>query len=163
MFTLNKLRNQRGFTIVELLIVIVVIGILALLVVTTYGGIQAKARDSQRQSDLAAIQTQVEAFYANNNYYPTAANINDATWRTTNMKSIDAEALKDPKGTASTLSTSAASATNDSSYGYVATYDDDGDTATAEVACTGTTECDSYTLTAYLESSETVFTKNSLD
>lgn len=164
MFSLINKRDQRGFTIVELLIVIVVIGILALLVVTTYGGIQAKARDSQRQADLAAIQTQVEAFYANNNYYPTAADINNATWRTTNMKSIDAEALKDPSGDASTLSTTAASATNDGVYGYVATIDDDGDPATPGTACTTAgTECDGYTLTAYLESSETVFTKNALD
>ena len=62
MISLKK-RNQ-GFTIVELLIVIVVIGILALLVITTYSGIQAKARNSKRSSDVATIQTQLEAFFS---------------------------------------------------------------------------------------------------
>lgn len=43
----HRWRGQSGFTIVELLIVIVVIGILAGLVLNTYSGIQAKARDTQ--------------------------------------------------------------------------------------------------------------------
>jgi prepilin-type N-terminal cleavage/methylation domain-containing protein len=55
MISLKK-RNQ-GFTIVELLIVIVVIAILALLVITTYSGIQQKARNSKRSTDIQAIQT----------------------------------------------------------------------------------------------------------
>ena len=65
MFSLANKRDQKGFTIVELLIVIVVIGILAALVVTTYAGIQSKARDSKRQTDIQSLQTQIEAFYAN--------------------------------------------------------------------------------------------------
>ena len=45
--------KQSGFTIVELLIVIVIIGILAAITIVAYGGIQQRARDAQRQSDLA--------------------------------------------------------------------------------------------------------------
>ncbi|MEO8863266.1 MAG: prepilin-type N-terminal cleavage/methylation domain-containing protein, partial [Candidatus Saccharimonadales bacterium] len=44
--------KQQGFTIVELLIVIVVIGILAALVITTFTGIQQKGRDTERTTDL---------------------------------------------------------------------------------------------------------------
>lgn len=158
MFSLKKKNDQRGFTIVELLIVIVVIGILAALVVTTYGGIQAKGRDSQRQSDLSALQTQIEAFYATNNYYPALADINDTTWRSTNMKSLDAAALADPgnPGT-STLSGSDASSSNQKVYGYVTKN-------AAGTACTtGSTDCVSYTSTAYLETSKTVLSKVALD
>lgn len=48
--------KQKGFTIVELLIVIVVIAILATIGLVTYSGVQARARDSIRKSDLAAIK-----------------------------------------------------------------------------------------------------------
>src|ERR1044072_8682606 len=96
-------RKQKGFTIVELLIVIVVIGILATLVIVTFTGIQQKARNTKRQTDINAIQSHVEAYYAQNGYYPTLAHMNDATWRSANIKGLDPDALKDPKGSAQTL------------------------------------------------------------
>lgn len=162
MFTLNKQRDQRGFTIVELLIVIVVIGILAALVVTTYGGIQAKGRDSQRQADLSAMQTQIEAFYANHNYYPALADINDVDWRADNMKSLDTDAMTDPSAAegADDLSATAASSTNNKVYGYETT----GCTGTAPDDDTGSTDqCTGYTLSAYLEAAKKVETKAALD
>src|ERR1700758_4099454 len=94
MISLKK--RNRGFTIVELLIVIVVIGILALLVITTYSGIQAKARNAKRQSDLKSLQTQIEAFFSQNSYYPSLGDLNSASWLSTNMKSLDTNALIDP-------------------------------------------------------------------
>ena len=94
MISLKK-RNQ-GFTIVELLIVIVVIGILALLVITTYSGIQQKARNSKRQADVKSLQTQIEAFFSQNGYYPSRTDMNTGSWLTSNMKSLDQNALIDP-------------------------------------------------------------------
>ncbi len=49
-------KSRSGFTIVELLIVIVVIAILAAISVVAYGGIQQRARDSQRAQDMATIK-----------------------------------------------------------------------------------------------------------
>src|SRR5580698_9295036 len=94
MISLKK--KDQGFTIVELLIVIVVIGILALLVITTYSGIQAKARNAKRQTDIQDLQTQIEAFFSQSGYYPSLTDMNSASWRATNMKSLDAGALVDP-------------------------------------------------------------------
>lgn len=47
-----KSKNKNGFTIVELLIVIVVIGILAAITLVAYNGIQARANDTAIKSDL---------------------------------------------------------------------------------------------------------------
>ncbi len=68
---LKQLRSSKGFTIVELLIVIIVIAILATLVITAYNGVQAKARDVKRQSDANEVQKAAESYNADNGSYPT--------------------------------------------------------------------------------------------
>lgn len=62
--------TKSGFTIVELLIVIVVIAILATISIIAYSGIQQRARDSQRMADLVAIGKAVELYRAINGSYP---------------------------------------------------------------------------------------------
>lgn len=65
--------------------------------------VQAKARDSERQTDLRSLQAQLEAYYAEQGSYPSLANVNSASWRATNMQGLDAQALEDPQGTSATL------------------------------------------------------------
>src|SRR3954463_7168105 len=105
-----KNKASKGFTIVELLIVIVVIGILAALVVTTYNGIQEKARDTERKTDLNALHSHAEAYQAENAKYPSLAEFNDSTFRATSMKGLDAAALQDPKWSSSNSSCTASGA-----------------------------------------------------
>lgn len=155
MISLKK--RQSGFTIVELLIVIVVIGILAALVITTYGGIQSKARNSKRQVDLQSLQTQIEAFYSQNGYYPSLTDMNSGAWRTINMKSLDVGAMTDPSNPGvSTLVTAPVL----KSYAYQVT-----DNAGATCESTDTT-CAKYTLTASYEGTvngAATYTKANLD
>lgn len=156
MISLKK-RNQ-GFTIVELLIVIVVIGILALLVITTYSGIQAKARNSKRQTDVASLQTQIEAFFSQNGYYPSLTDMNSSTWLTTNMKSLDQNALIDPSNP--TQSKTLVTAPVAKSYSYEVT-----DSSGASCEATDT-NCAKYTLTATYEGTvngQTTYVKTNLD
>jgi prepilin-type N-terminal cleavage/methylation domain-containing protein len=64
-------RRSSGFTIVELLIVIVVIGILAAITIVAYNGIQSRAKTSSSQSLAAQIVKKAQAFYSIESAYPS--------------------------------------------------------------------------------------------
>jgi prepilin-type N-terminal cleavage/methylation domain-containing protein len=76
----NSTRSRSGFTIVELLTVIVVIGILAAITIVAYNGVTSKARNSSLVADLNQAAQQLGIYQATNSAYPTtlaAANFND--------------------------------------------------------------------------------------
>ena len=58
-------RTQGGFTLVELLVVIVILGILAAIVVFAVGGITDKGQTSATSIDVTNLQVAEEAFFAN--------------------------------------------------------------------------------------------------
>ena len=67
-------QNQaRGFTIVELLIVVVVIAILAAITIVSYNGIQNRTHDSTIQSDLRHFGQKVNLHFSEFNTYPNAS------------------------------------------------------------------------------------------
>ncbi|HSX31002.1 MAG TPA: type II secretion system protein [Candidatus Saccharimonadales bacterium] len=147
-----SLKNRsKGFTIVELLIVIVVIAILATLVIVTFTGIQQKARDSQRQTDINALDSHIEAYFASTGYYPSYADLSSGTWVSGNLKGLDPQALVDPKG--GSIATGTGDATH---YGYAVNT---GGASPASCEADDTT-CAAFTLTAHLEGGGT-FTKAS--
>lgn len=61
-----------GFTIVELLIVIVVIGILAAIIIVAYNGVVGRANDTAVQSDLKNLSDKISLFSVDNSKYPSA-------------------------------------------------------------------------------------------
>lgn len=64
---------KRGFTLMELLIVIAVIGILMSIASVAYSSAQKKTRDSRRKSDMKAVQNAMEQYYADTDAsYPAA-------------------------------------------------------------------------------------------
>ncbi len=74
----NKSRQNLGFTIVELLIVVVVIGILASIVTVAYTGITSTAHKSAVLNDLANFAKKVELYKVENGTYPMNATELDA-------------------------------------------------------------------------------------
>ncbi|MEO5627373.1 MAG: type II secretion system protein [Candidatus Saccharimonadales bacterium] len=81
--------QQNGFTIPELLLMVLVIIILAGLVLTNYQAAQAKERDTQRVKDTNQIDGQLETYYNEKNAYP-------ATFDAKTLFDIDSGLLKDP-------------------------------------------------------------------
>ena len=65
----QETEQNKGFTLVELLIVIVILGILATVTVFAVTGITNKGKTSACQSDLKVIQTAEEAYNANTGVY----------------------------------------------------------------------------------------------
>lgn len=75
-----QVRTSRGFTLVELLIVIVVIAILAAITVVAYGSVTNKANISSAQQDASSVAQKLKAYQTENNSLPsnlTAINVSD--------------------------------------------------------------------------------------
>lgn len=142
-------KNNKGFTIVELLIVIVIIGILAALVLNSFRGVQERARDTERQTDINAQAGQLEVYYTDNSGYPVIADVSTDSWITSNFKGADLNAWRTPKAANNSM-TDTANPTK-AQYGYQ-TFNDDG------TACTGPTGtlCAKFKLYWYSEDKKQV-------
>jgi len=66
----SKVRSEKGFTIVELLIVIVVIGILAAITIVAYNGVTSRANTTAAAATGASVAKKAEAFNAEKSAYP---------------------------------------------------------------------------------------------
>lgn len=140
-----KLKNTKGFTIIELLIVIAIITILSGLVLNNFRDAQAKARDTERRQDIYNVHTKLEEFYNENGSYPGATGPT-----ATALDGLDAEALVDPDGTSMAVSTTdsatkpATAYTADKPTGAQYTY--------AGYECeTDDSSCDKYVIYGWLE------------
>lgn len=67
------MKQKKGFTLIELLVVIGIIVFLFVLGVIALGSVRQMARDSKRLSDLRAVQTQLERYFADHTAYPIVA------------------------------------------------------------------------------------------
>lgn len=70
---IKSIRKDRGFTIVELLVVIVVIGILAAITMVSYTGVTAKANTTKALSNAQSAATVAQVYYADSGTWPATA------------------------------------------------------------------------------------------
>jgi len=150
---LSKVKRQDGFTIIELLIVIAIIGVLALLVVTNFGPALAKGRDTNRQNDIASLSKALEIYHSNNGNYPGEA------LTTTILEGIENDALDDEDGNQIAIAISSAATVPGDPYAtdYTnnttpsgAQYTYSGYDCTSDTAASGET-CEAYIIHAWSE------------
>ena len=155
---------QKGFTIIELLIVIAIIAILATLVLTNFQNAQAKGRDATRQTDINSIYQKLEEYHNEEGAYPQ-------TFDTTVLAGIEDGALTDPRGDDSIEILAAVA--DEAAANTAATGAADDDTAgtsayTYAAFPTGCTDdCTGYVLASYMEQEQpdgtNLYTKTGLN
>ncbi len=73
---LSKLRSKKGFTLIELMIVVAIIGILAAIAIPNFLKFQAKSKMSEAKTNLGAIYTGQLAYFGEQNSYGNFTSIN---------------------------------------------------------------------------------------
>ncbi len=76
----NLLKKEKGFTLIEIVLVLAIAGLLLVIVFLAVSGAQKSRRDTQRKNDLSTVAAQLESFASNNNgKYPEDATLPTAT------------------------------------------------------------------------------------
>ena len=94
---MKSAQKQKGFALVELLVVISIMAILTTMAMVVYSGLQSQSRDAKRQSDLKTIQSALEQYRADQGFYPLSIIFGGSL--TSGTKTYLKEIPKDPIGT----------------------------------------------------------------
>ena len=97
-------RKEKGFTLIEILIVVAIIAILAMAILPNYIGFDVDARVVTTKSNLAMMRNRISLYRAKEGKYPASikdllkATYNDAGVQKTYLKDIPSELITDKKG-----------------------------------------------------------------
>lgn len=148
-----KIPNSSGFTLVELLIAIIIVGLVTGVVITSSAAIQRTARDSQRTADLRTVQSALQQYYADQNFYPDN-NLNSPLNLSTSTTITSATGNPSPPASVKTYTTSIPKDPNSNTstpYCYSAFVSVADTTTDCNNQSSSTTKCNYYELCANLE------------
>lgn len=145
-------QTSDGFTFIELLIVLVIIGALTTFVFLTFSGIQQRRRDNKRQYNIGLVDHYIENYFARSSHYPSYTDLSNPKWVAANIKGLSPSILHDPKSNANPI----VGAGNATHYGYTVNQGDGTSSCEKD-----DTLCATFTLTAHLESGGVFVVKSS--
>lgn len=157
------MNNRRGFTIIEVLVVIVVLGIMTTLSAIGYVTLQKQSRDTQRMTSAVVVSESLEKYFLDNGEYPSVPKVTDANVSTVKqlLKINNIDSFINPGLPGSTVNiweTGSATATN------MITYSPNTDTdPNCQTGSTATDVCIDYKIEYYKEktgTTETIISRN---
>lgn len=151
-------KNNNGFTIVELMITVVVIGLLVSVAIFGYSRVQIDARNSARTSKVKILTEALEKYYGKNGEYPScSAMTQSASLVTTNvLPGLDPNVLVAPgapSGTTNSITCTALSGSGPDAFAYI------GDGSTT---CATGSACIQYTLQYRNENTGAIVSQDSI-
>jgi len=87
---------KKGFTLIEIVVVIGIIGVLTVIILPSLSSVRARNRDTERISDIGTLQLSLLNYYSKYGYYPESLNASDSKL----APFITANLLVDPDGNA---------------------------------------------------------------
>lgn len=137
--------KRRGFTIIELIIVIIVIGILSTLTIVVFSQYQKQAQDNVRKSDATTVADGLEKYYSKNGEYPSCSQLTGSPSSVTGtggaLQGVNPDALVSPGASAGTTNSIKCQDLTSPSQGDYYAYVGDGSSN-----CTGSNSCLQFTL-----------------
>lgn len=98
---MNKINTKKGFTIIEVVLVLAIAGLIFLMVFLALPALQRNQRDTQRKNDLSRLQAAINSFQTNNRgAIPTLAGNTLSNNFVANYLTVRGDTFQDPNGRA---------------------------------------------------------------